>query len=507
MAGNNRACSPGKVGVALIFSNDYKDTPNRDLLSGTVEDARRMKQAFTFLGYEVIVRQNVKKEDLMSECVKLRSYDYSPANGCKRIAVVFSGHGQDGELILQDNSTINVADLVDAFKPRANRTLVNTIRMFFIDACRGGKSDPGISLVSRSPKGGSFIERLSSEAGVIVAYSTTKHHKAYENASGGLWMKLLAHEMCTCNEGLLSILVNANKKLTEYCGRLPKEYAIQTAEFTNSLIENVYFLKERPNNMPEEQYSIPQHPMLAMQFPNPPFIHHVNPATPDQLPLDHPAAAAAVDPQPSFTQQAFMTATNQPPAMTVSPQLASIDALVLTATSTSNSDEAMDTTTGSSQSHLREVLTAQGITCQYQITETPSGMDGRPWYSCELNCHSNGVTYKFRSRQSYRDRDEAKQDVNKQALAEPNIGHSEIFSRSVVESYQEKLLAYCSKKGYRSPSYSAQTHSNGYVSSVLVPRNGKFEGEVAADLAKAKESAAKQALRDLGEIHFVTEII
>jgi len=515
MAAINCACSPGKIGIALVVSNNYNDNPNRTSLTGTEEDARRMSQAFTFLGYEVIKRQNVKKEDLMLECTRLKSYDYSPANGCKRIAIVFSGHGQDGELILQDDSTISVANLVNAFKPHDNRTLVHTVRMFFIDACRGDKSDSGISLMSRSPKGGSFIDRLSTEADIVVAYSTTRYHKAYENASGGLWMKLLAHEMCTCNEGLLSILLNTNKKLIEFCSRLPKEWPIQTAESTNTLTEDVYFLKERPtSNMSNEHYPIPQHPMLAMQFPNLPFVHHVNPANgtnPKQLPQGHHVAANS---QPSTIQQAplcnvmpLVAVTNQPPAMTINPQLAGVDVPVLTAASTSSdSYEVMDSSTGSSQFHLREVLTAKGITCQYQITETP-GMDGRPCYSCELNCHSNGVTYKFRSRQSYRDRNEAKQDVNKQALAEPNLGHSEIFTRSVVVSYQEKLLAYCSKKGYRSPSYSTQLHSSGYVSSVLVPRNGKFGGEVAIDIDKAKELAAKRALHELKEIHFSTEII
>ena len=503
MAASNYA---GKVGIALIVSNDYCDTSNRKNLPGTMEDALRMNQAFTFLGYKVIVKQNVSREDLISECVKLRSYDYSPANGCKRIAVVYSGHGQDGELIMQDNSVMKVEELVNAFKPHFNQTLVNTVRMFFIDACRGVESDPGVALVSRSPKGGSFIERLSTEAGIVIAYSTTRHHKAYENASGGLWMRLLAHEMCTSDVGLLSILLSTNKKLNEFCSCQPKDSPIQTAESTNSLIEDVFFLKERPTSVLQDHCSIPQHPVLAMQFPNLPFVHHIDSAaTSDQLPLNQ-----STDVNPSFMQDAplpnpiQMATTNQP---TVQPQQLAGDDAVQSATSTVYNDQPMDTScSAGSQSHLREVLTAQGITCQYQITETPSGMDGRPWYSCELSCSSKGMSYKFRSGQ-YRDRDEAKQDVNKQALAEPDIGNCEIFSRSVVESYQEKLLSYCSKKKYRPPSYSTQHRSNGYVSSVLVPRNGRFEGEVATDLEKAKESAAKQALRDLGEIHFSNEVI
>ena len=466
-----------KVGIALIVSNDYRGT-SRPELPGTDKDARTMYDAFSFLGYDIVLRRNITRDNFLAECKTLAGYDYS-SNGCKRIVVIFSGHGLEQKLILQDDKVVTMDELVSTFKPLSsgNVTLANTVRMFFIDACRGNDTDPGISqsLLSRSPRGGRFDGRVSSEAGIIIAYSTTEQHRAFEDpAKGGLWMQYLAQELRTSDKGLQTVLTDTNNKLTKHFEN--SKHSFQTAQFTSQLTKDVYLLKERP--------SIPQ---LVVQFPSlndtTTSTTTVQPAVtstdvPEDVPVNY---TGSIDPNPPTLNEV------PPPA--------------------SSSDDTMDTSIGSSQSQLREVLTAQGITCQYQITETPSGMDGRPWYSCELNCHYNGVTYKFRSRQSYRDRDEAKQDVNKQALAEPNIGHSELFSRSVVESYQEKLLAYCSKKGYRSPSYSAQTRGNGYVSSVLVPRNGKYGGEVAADLDKAKESAAKQALRDLGEIHFVTEII
>ena len=283
-------------------------------------------------------------------------------------------------------------------------------------------------------------------------------------------MQYLARELRTSDKSLQAVLTDTNDKLTKHFENIG--HPLQTAQFTSQLTKDVYLLRERPST-----------PQLAVQFPSTITTAAANTNVPEDIPLSYPESVRPI--LPVLDQVVVPPSTGD----------STIDA----------SDSPLDTSAGS-QSHLREVLTAQGITCQYQITETPTGMDGRLWYSCELSCYNKGISYKFRSGQ-YRDRDEAKQDVNKQALAVPNIGHCELFSRSVVESYQEKLLAYCSEKKYRPPSYSAQRRSNGFVSSVLVPRNGRFEGELATDLEKAKELAAKQALRDLKVIHFSNEVI
>ena len=113
------------------------------------------------------------------------------------------------------------------------------------------------------------------------------------------------------------------------------------------------------------------------------------------------------------------------------------------------------------------------------------------------------MNYKFCSRQSYHNRDDAKRDVNEQAKQSPEIGSNEIFSRSGEDhtSRVEKLADYCKSKGYRQPSYSVKPVANGrYVSTVLVPRNGRFDGEEADNIELAKEKAAKQALLDMGVI-------
>jgi len=199
---------------------------------------------------------------------------------------------------------------------------------------------------------------------------------------------------------------------------------MQTAQYVSQLIENVYFLKERPA---------------------PPEAQHVNPEPPSTQPME----------------------------------------------------------TDDQTREIRETLTSQGITCQYHITETPSRQLGsRPCYSCELSCFSNGMNYTFRSKQSYHNREDAKKDINEQAKESPDIGTNEIFSRSAEEvedhtSRVEKLAEYCKTQRYRPPSYSSKLVGNSYVSTVLVPRNGKFVGEPAESIELAREKAAKKALLDM----------
>ena len=431
---------PGhQVGIALIVANDYRDT-NKKYLGGTAKDARKMFNAFSFLGYHTILKQNISKSDFVSECETLASYNYGRDSGCKRIAVVFSGHGDiehdRGILIMQDEQKVMIKHLIDIFKPttKGNHSLTNTVRMFLIDACRGDLEEPLV--VSRSPRGGNFINQGSSEAGILIAYSTTENHKAYEGNEGGFWIYFLAHEMCTMDAPLLTVLTSANKKLNEHCNRLPKDSNnMQTAQIVSQLIEEVYLLRERP----------------------------------------------AV--QPTFTSVADepLIPSDQLPNMGSTEQIDSSQAL-----------------------HIKEILTSQGITCQYHIVETPSRqLSYGPSYSCELTCHSNGMNYKYRSRQSYHNRDDAKRDVNEQAKEDPVIGGNEIFSRSAEDqiSRVDKLADYCRSKKYRPPSYSVKLVTNGcYVSTVLVPRHGKFEGEVAESIEQAKEKAARKALVDLGEI-------
>ena len=441
MASNNLLRSPppilpGQVGIALIVSIDYHDTSKR-YLPGTGKDAHIMMDAFSYLGYRTILRPNVTRVEFFAECEKLAGYDYSPQNKCRRIAVVFSGHGDidedRGVLIMQDEEKVFVKDLVKTFKATDNHTLTNTTRMFFIDACRGDLEEPPV--VSRSPRGGEFRKQASSEAGLLIAYSTTEYHKAYESLDGGFWIQSLAREMCTSNESLCAILTKVNKELNERCNRLPRELAkLQTPQFVSQLIEDVYFLREKP----------------------------------------------AVQPEPVMPSCGDLPPTEQ-----------------------------METEAEQGVKEIREILTSQGITCQYHITEMPPQQyGGRKHYSCELNCLSNGMNYKFRSRKAHHNRDDAKIDVNEQARQSPEIGDyiNMIFSRSVEEqedhtSRVDKLAGHCKSKAYRPPSYNTKLVANGcYVSTVLVPRNGKFVGEPADSIEQAKERAAKKALLDMGII-------
>ena len=96
-----------KVGIALVVSNDYKGT-SRPVLPGTDKDARVMCDTFSFLGYETVLRRNVTRDNFLADCKMLAGYDYALPTNCKRIAIIFSGHGLEHKLILQDDNLMKL---------------------------------------------------------------------------------------------------------------------------------------------------------------------------------------------------------------------------------------------------------------------------------------------------------------------------------------------------------------------------------------------------------------
>jgi len=222
-------------GLAILIGMDYSTTPKLDTLPGTEVDIRKMGETFSFLKFAVIKLVNLNKDELISRL----SFITHTKIDCRRIAVVFSGHGKMGELFLQDGKTIKTDVLFDHFSPATIGHQLGRVQLFFIDTCRGDAVDQGIY----TSRGGNFKDsRIPSISNILIAYSTTPQHKAFENGRGGLWLSLLARELEQSDKAITEVLVDVNQHLKNEC--LRNKIAFQTAEYTSYLTENVYLRKE-----------------------------------------------------------------------------------------------------------------------------------------------------------------------------------------------------------------------------------------------------------------------
>ena len=236
----------GYNGLAILIGMDYSTTPNLDTLPGTQVDMRRLGETFSFLKFAVLKLENLTKEELISRLYFITHHGIRDGITCNRLVVVFSGHGKMGELYVQDGKTIKTDDLFDHFSPAKTGTRIANVKLFFVDTCRGDAVDHGI-YASRGgiPK----KNRNPSIDNVLIAYSTTPQHKAYESKGrGGLWLSWLAKELESSDKAITEVLVDVNRHLRNECQR--NEMAFQTAEYTSYLTENIYLRKEALLSIP-----------------------------------------------------------------------------------------------------------------------------------------------------------------------------------------------------------------------------------------------------------------
>ena len=245
-------------GVALIISNDYAKTGIKKLkLTGTHKDSEKMETVFKQFKYHVIKVRNLSKSDLENYFTTLSELTYPET--CRRIVVTFSGHGRNGELLCNDLKEIKIKDLLNQFKPDSKNkpTLGNTVRIFFLDACRGRKKDTGYAARDGDSMEEDNTEEddtkedvdktiplIPVEGNTFVGYSSTCYHKFFETDSGGLWTSALAETLQSkVDASLNEVFIIANDEMSRRQLRDGKSY-FQTAQCVHDLKEEVYFWKE-----------------------------------------------------------------------------------------------------------------------------------------------------------------------------------------------------------------------------------------------------------------------
>ena len=142
-----------------------------------------MKQLLQLLNFSTYNQYNLSKEATMQLLHYVADYCKFPPS-YKRIAFVFSGHrGVDHKLYTGDGKTVNVLDILCIFLPERAPQIGNTVKLFFIDACRGKQENIGIIV----PRGGRDVEalRIPKQGNFLLAYSTTPDHLSYEERDKG----------------------------------------------------------------------------------------------------------------------------------------------------------------------------------------------------------------------------------------------------------------------------------------------------------------------------------
>lgn len=142
-----------KRGLAIVISYSEFDDPNslapRKCAS---HDADLCKASLERLGYEVKPHlENPKKDELLNILKAASRYDHSD---CDSLIVVFMSHGKhdektNKEYVFARDREVLTSQLWENFTAENCPTLAGKPKMFFIQACRGDKTDGGVLVKKR----------------------------------------------------------------------------------------------------------------------------------------------------------------------------------------------------------------------------------------------------------------------------------------------------------------------------------------------------------------------
>ena len=244
--------TPSTIGVALVVTNDYTTNPTKQDLKVTYTDGKKMKAFLVKCKYKVFWYHNLTQQQFVKLYKEMAKYEYPKT--CRRLLVYFSGHGSNGErLLTEDGKYVSVHDMVTSFKPvnAKNITLRNTVRMFFIDACRGNKSDYGYSsnksVTATITHNTKSDKDSSNDTNILLAYSTTSEHvsgvsaEEMKKGTGSFWTECLLKELENSHDDILIILRNVNKVLEH---KKTSGGYYQMGETNYTLVEGLNFKKE-----------------------------------------------------------------------------------------------------------------------------------------------------------------------------------------------------------------------------------------------------------------------
>lgn len=128
-------------GICLIINNVNFETESLPERKGSDVDAIRFKKIFSQLGFNVIAKRNMPAMEMKTEFTLTSA---ACRRGHDALVVILMSHGNESAVYGSDGCEINIYDMLTHFDNVNCRQLMGKPKMFFVQACRGRKTDYGI---------------------------------------------------------------------------------------------------------------------------------------------------------------------------------------------------------------------------------------------------------------------------------------------------------------------------------------------------------------------------
>ncbi|XP_075963430.1 caspase-8 [Anarhichas minor] len=212
-----------KRGICLIVNNcNFMPVlPNRD---GTILDEKCLRKVFMWLGFEVEVKRDCKREEMLSVLRKLGSRNHSEMD-CLVCCVL--SHGKEGCVSAVDGQTVEIKELKEPFNGLNCASLAEKPKLFFIQACQGTSKQTAVSICADGPAAPSPVcsdaskanDSIPSDADFLLAMSTVPSYVSFRERKKGTWfIQSLCQnlvQMVPRGYDLVSILTKVNADVSK----------------------------------------------------------------------------------------------------------------------------------------------------------------------------------------------------------------------------------------------------------------------------------------------------
>jgi caspase-like apoptosis-related cysteine protease len=178
-------------GKCLIINN-HKFEPHLKLNErhGTRLDGRSLYNCFQRLGFELELLPDAKASEIKDSIKSLSEQDFTH---CDCLVICVMTHGELGSLYAMDQKYF-VGELFYPFTAEKCPTLAGKPKIFFLQACHGDKTDPGVKVMSardvpdngKKPEPVGFYWDPTLEDFLIVS-STVPGFYSWRNCDYGSW--------------------------------------------------------------------------------------------------------------------------------------------------------------------------------------------------------------------------------------------------------------------------------------------------------------------------------
>ncbi|XP_046616148.1 caspase-1-like [Neodiprion virginianus] len=251
--------SHAKKGTCLIFNHE-KFAEKSYYREGSSIDAKRIEATFTKLGFNVVIRDNLKHSDVLDEINKLTYVDHTN-NDC--VCVFLLTHGRkDNEVMAFDGDFYSVDEIWKPFIAGVCPTLAGKPKLFFYQACRGVKLVGDVPLTSPTSNTGTDSAVASytipTDPDFLIARNSVDGVSSWRNPEEGTWyiqcLCSVLDEFAETTDLMRMLTITARKVATEFQTRdsmnVQKNEQKQVPSTTTTLTKELYFKRNNDAKLP-----------------------------------------------------------------------------------------------------------------------------------------------------------------------------------------------------------------------------------------------------------------